>query len=196
MNLSDPSFLELIIHLTFGSLRSDFERTRFAISKDASSFHTQVDIARTRLGVRAHEHIIGLTEANLRRQTVVNGIPFHRNFRFQNRDDVLDDLYKKLRPRSKSITTALGGQTSCVIHGIGGVGKTQVALEYTYRYREDYAYIFWVRAETGVELSTSFASFARSLMPGSTVQDQLANVNLVRDWMVQSVYPHLIASQW
>ena len=84
------------------------------------------------------------------------------------------------------------GQTSCVIHGIGGVGKTQVALEYTYRYREYYAYIFWVRAETGVELSTSFASFARSLMPGSAMQDQLTNVNIVKDWMVQSVYPQHI----
>ncbi|KAI0536690.1 P-loop containing nucleoside triphosphate hydrolase protein [Xylaria digitata] len=139
---------------------------------------------RTRLGARAHEEIINSTEANLRRQTVVNGIPFHRNFRFQGRDAVLNDLHKILCPRNGP--TGKSGQTSCVIHGIGGVGKTQVALEYTYRYREDYSYIFWVRAESGVELSTSFAGFQRSIMPNSAVQGQLANVKLVRDWMVQN----------
>ncbi|KAF2972232.1 hypothetical protein GQX73_g1280 [Xylaria multiplex] len=81
-----------------------------------------------------------------------------------------------LRPRNGA--PGKSGQTSCVIHGIGGVGKTQVALEYTYRHREDYSYIFWVRAESSVELSTSFASFRRSIMPSFTVQDQLENVNL------------------
>lgn len=131
------------------------------------------------------EHIIGLTEANFRPQPTVHGIPFHRNFRFQSRDGVLDDLRKNLRPRSGSV---LSGQTSCVIHGIGGVGKTQLALERKYRYREDYSYLFWVRADSGMEISTSFVSFARSLMPGSTLQDQLANVQLVRDWMVQCMY--------
>ncbi|KAH9212278.1 P-loop containing nucleoside triphosphate hydrolase protein [Leptodontidium sp. 2 PMI_412] len=128
------------------------------------------------------EHIIGLTEANFRPQPAVHGIPFHRNFRFRSSDGVLDDLRKNLRPRSGSV---LSGQTSCVIHGIGGVGKTQLALEHKYRYREDYSYLFWVRADSGMEISISFASFARSLMPGSTLQDQLANVQLVRDWMVQ-----------
>ncbi|KAI0111256.1 P-loop containing nucleoside triphosphate hydrolase protein [Nemania sp. FL0031] len=139
-------------------------------------------ILKTRLGVRAHEHIINLTEANLRRQAVANGIPFHRNPRFQGRDTVLNDLHKILRSRDGAAGTS--SQTSCIIHGIGGVGKTQVALEYTYRYREDYSYIFWVRAGSSVQLSTSFASFRRSLMPNIEVQDQLANVNLVRDWMV------------
>ncbi|TGJ83408.1 hypothetical protein E0Z10_g5367 [Xylaria hypoxylon] len=123
-------------------------------------------------------------KANLRRQPIMNGIPFDRNFRFQGREAVLDDLHKVLRPNDGVVGKS--GQKSCVIHGIGGVGKTQVALEYTYRYREDYSRIFWVRAETGVELSTSFASFARSLVPDSAVFYQLTNVKQVRDWMVQN----------
>jgi len=120
---------------------------------------------------------------------MVKGVPFHRNFNFQGREAVLDDLHKKLRPKGTEKSNTSLSQTSCTIHGIGGVGKTQVALEYTYRYREDYAYIFWVRAESSIEISTSFASFARSLMPASAVQDQGANIQLVRDWMIQSAYP-------
>ncbi|TPX13511.1 uncharacterized protein E0L32_005982 [Thyridium curvatum] len=177
---------KLLLRLSFGGLRKEFERTRLQVAKNASSFQAQVDIARTRLGVRAHEHIIGLTQANLRRQIVVNGVPFHRNYRFQGRDNVLDDLHKNLRPRNTARTPPSLGQTSCVIHGIGGVGKTQVALEYTYRFREDYAYIFWVRAENSVELLTYFARFARALTPASAVQDQVTNVKLVKDWLVQN----------
>ena len=32
------------------------------------------------------------------------------------------------------------------------MGKTQVALEYTYRYRDCYDFIFWVQAETDPEM--------------------------------------------
>ncbi|KAJ3534578.1 hypothetical protein NM208_g7479 [Fusarium decemcellulare] len=176
---------KLLVRLAFRKLRQEFEETRTNIAKSASSFKTRVDIAKTRLGVDIHQQVVGLTEANLRRHTIVKGIPFPKNFRFQGRDNVLADLYSKLHPRSAS-GAIIPGQTSCAIHGIGGVGKTQVALEYNYRYRENYAYIFWVRASSSVELTTSFASFARSLMPGQAVQDQVANVHLVKDWMIQN----------
>ncbi|KAF6836762.1 transcriptional xre family [Colletotrichum plurivorum] len=172
--------------LTIRSVRKKFEDTRGEISRNTGNFKTQVDIARTRLGARADEHILRLTGANLRRQAVVEGIPFHRNFRFQNRDTVLEDLHRKLNPKSTPAVGAAADQTSCVIHGIGGVGKTQVALEYTYRYREDYAYIFWVRADSNIETLTSFASFARVLKPNAVAQDQLSNVKTVRDWMAQN----------
>ncbi|KAJ8128432.1 hypothetical protein O1611_g5202 [Lasiodiplodia mahajangana] len=112
------------------------------------------------------------------------GIPFHENFRFHGRDTVLDDLHEILRPSTRD--DGKSGQTSCVIHGISGVGKTQVALEYAYRYRGDYSHILWVRAESTARLSTSFATLRRSLMPNVEFQDQLANINLVRDCMVQN----------
>jgi hypothetical protein len=47
-------------------------------------------------------------------------------------------------------------QRSCVLRGIGGMGKTQTALEYTYRYRGYYSYIFWLHAEFNAALLESF----------------------------------------
>src|SRR5438876_1114503 len=53
---------------------------------------------------------------------------------------------------------------SVAISGLGGIGKTQTATEYAYRYRNDYQHIFWVKAETRQELLGDLASSAHSLV--------------------------------
>jgi len=37
--------------------------------------------------------------------------------------------------------------SSYVIHGLGGVGKTQLAIEYSYLHRSDFDIIYWLRAD-------------------------------------------------
>jgi hypothetical protein len=69
---------------------------------------------------------------------------------------------------------------------MGGTGKTQVALEYVWRYREEYRHIFWARAQSVPELAASFGEFAKALRPDDIVQDQNRNVELVREWMIES----------
>ena len=32
------------------------------------------------------------------------------------------------------------------ISGLGGIGKTQLALEYAYRFRQDYQVVLWAQA--------------------------------------------------
>ena len=75
------------------------------------------------------------------------------------RDGVLAELHKHLKSVPFQDNTR---QLSCVVHGMGGIGKTQVALEYTYRYRREYSHIFWMKAESGAELVTSFGNLAGS----------------------------------
>lgn len=51
----------------------------------------------------------------------------------------------------------------CVLHGLGGVGKTQVAAEYYYEHRGEYDATFWMEAEHDWTLSSSFARIADEL---------------------------------
>ena len=52
-------------------------------------------------------------------------------------------------------------------------GKTQTAVEYAYRYREEYQYVLWVQANTSETLLANFVALAKLLklpeqMPGSS----------------------------
>src|SRR5579872_2265856 len=66
-------------------------------------------------------------------------VPYHRNPLFTGREEILARLHDALHTTSDIARQALSG--------LGGVGKTQTALEYAYRYREDYSAVLWVRAE-------------------------------------------------
>jgi CO dehydrogenase nickel-insertion accessory protein CooC1 len=50
------------------------------------------------------------------------------------------------------------------IHGLGGIGKTRIAVEYIYAYERDYNAIFWANADTNDTLTLSFVAMARQLL--------------------------------
>src|SRR2546423_8908509 len=80
-------------------------------------------------------------------------IPFSHNPFFMGRDDLLLRLRQQLTTQG---TTALT-QTQA-ISGLGGIGKTQMAVEYAYRYRPVYPFVFWIRAESRELLITDMAA--------------------------------------
>src|SRR4051812_335683 len=51
----------------------------------------------------------------------------------------------------------------CTLCGLGGMGKSQIALEYCYRNKDSYRYIFWIDAGTEETLQNSFVDVARLL---------------------------------
>ncbi|KAJ5497806.1 Tetratricopeptide-like helical [Penicillium expansum] len=84
----------------------------------------------------------------------VTSIPFSRDARFTGRQDILLELDQKLR-RSQFATLA----------GIGGAGKTHIAVEYAYRFQERHpcADIFWVQAGTKDMIEKGYKEIAVSL---------------------------------
>jgi NB-ARC domain len=57
-----------------------------------------------------------------------------------------------------------GEQRRLILGGMGGVGKTQLAIAYTQRHRGSYESIFWLNAMSEVALKTSLRSMAERVM--------------------------------
>lgn len=107
-------------------------------------------------------------------------LPFRRNAFFTGRAEVLQALHTAF------YATASGPGQALALCGLGGVGKTQTAIEYAYRYREDYQVVCWVRAETSELLIADFTSLADTLgLPEKKDQNQSRIVAAVKRWLSQ-----------
>jgi Tetratricopeptide repeat/TIR domain/AAA domain/NB-ARC domain len=89
-----------------------------------------------------------------------------RNADFTGRGDSLEGLRDKLVGGGKAVVLAQA------LYGLGGVGKTQIALEYAYRFMADYDLIWWVPAERADQILSSLAELASRL--GIGVGDNIA----------------------
>ena len=71
-----------------------------------------------------------------------------------------------------------------VLHGLGGIGKTQLALHYVYQYSKTYKLVWWVRAEVPETLAADYAALAGRLgLPQHAAQDQQEAIAAVRKWL-------------
>lgn len=84
-----------------------------------------------------------------------------RNSSFVGRKYLLDRLQKEIQAGRRGSATR---EVHIVLYGTGGMGKTQLALEYVYSHSQDYSAVFWVNA-TSIETTTlGFVSIMQSLI--------------------------------
>jgi len=79
-----------------------------------------------------------------------------RNPHFTGRTDLLEQLRRQLRTDSDSLMVQ-------ALYGLGGVGKSQLAIEYAHRFAADYDLVWWIDAEQPVLIPDQLASLARQL---------------------------------
>ncbi len=106
-------------------------------------------------------------------------IPYPRNSFFIGRDEILTRLHTQLQAGQ---ATALS-QPQAII-GLGGIGKTQIAVEYAYRFHQDYQVVLWARAESTEALTSSYVTIATLLnLPEHETQEQEITVQAVSKWL-------------
>lgn len=70
--------------------------------------------------------------------------------------------------------------------GLGGIGKTQIAVEYAYRYKQEYHTIILLNASDPVTLEGRYADLARKDFLDLPGKDIKAQVKKVREWFASS----------
>src|ERR1700722_7445061 len=97
---------------------------------------------------------------------------------FVARKTLLFRLEKSFQP-----TTMTSSRSILVLVGMGGAGKTQLALEYCRRLKDsgNLGGIFWLDASSREGLYRAMETIAEQLMPGRVLDNPRAAVSLVRD---------------
>ena len=107
---------------------------------------------------------------------------------FVGRSEELDAIHTELQ-HDRCRKTA-------VVHGLGGMGKTQLALAYAQRHKDEYSAVFWVNSKDVDTLKQGYAAAARriyrehpslvhlnAVAEGSDLDDA---VEAVKQWMSHS----------
>jgi len=112
-------------------------------------------------------------------QVSIWNVPFRRNPFFTGRDSIFSQIESLL---SAGKTAALSQPPA--ISGLGGIGKTQTAVEYAYRSREAYQFVLWVQANTSEALRSNFVALAGLLsLPEKDAQEEQIVVQALKRWL-------------
>jgi cellulose biosynthesis protein BcsQ len=108
-----------------------------------------------------------------------------RNTRFSGRGRLIEAIREKL--------VAAGPDGARIaLTGVQGVGKTQTALEYVYRFAVAYEAVWWISVTQPARVRVALSDLATTLeLPGGNVEEQVATVQAalrrgspVRRWLV------------
>lgn len=77
---------------------------------------------------------------------------------FVGRESILEELHLRL-------TDAADNASLHVLHGMGGMGKTQIALQYILERQHTFSLVLWASAESEAQLRNDFSKMAARLVP-------------------------------
>lgn len=149
------------------NLTAEFEQMKDWLKSASTEFEREARMADVQEQFRRHREVLAkidsLSSPTESRMSPGTNVRIPRNDRFTGRADTLTLLHAELSPSFQADNVSLRARCSCTIHAIGGMGKTETALEYTYRYGHCYTHVFWLRAQTNTSLLESFMEVVSEL---------------------------------
>ena len=71
-----------------------------------------------------------------------------------------------------------GSRRTVVLHGLGGMGKTQLSVAYAKRHKNSYSAIFWLNIKDEDSLKQSFAKAARQILQEHPSASRIRNIDI------------------
>ena len=169
------------------TFRSDFSRTLMRIKRMSSHIEVEADILRMREDENRYHEVLQLLAAmradkekeEEQRHVPYNNIPFSVNPKLNGRQDILETAHNALSPDADSPSTK-----SIALFGMGGVGKTQVAIQYGYQNLDRFDDVLWVAADNTSTISQSFRVIAEGVGLLKSGEEPKDTVWTVRNWRV------------
>ena len=110
-------------------------------------------------------------------------IPYQRNPFFTGREALLPHL-REMLTRDGALALVQSQHPSLAISGLGGIGKTQTAVEYAYCYHQVYEAVFWIKADTRENLLMDFMAIAMLLdLVEKSEKEPYRAINAVKRWL-------------
>ncbi|KAL1868436.1 hypothetical protein VTK73DRAFT_3675 [Phialemonium thermophilum] len=191
----------MALRVQWSSFASQFEDRRKLLGKLNADFEKEAQFAHIQKADQRHKQVMGVLEKNgesteqvhpAKSTQLRSNVPVPRNEQFTGRDDTLALMHSTLEPGFDGDVKSRSFR-SCLLHAVGGMGKTETAIEYTYRFGQHYSYIIWLRAQTKVLLQesfndavTKFGIVPDSKMPSGRIKDA------AMDWFRTTEEPWLL----
>ena len=109
-----------------------------------------------------------------------------KNKRFWPGNDVMDRIERALLPLPEDSGGGLPVLRTFVLHGIGGVGKTEIATEFVHRHQDKFDAIFFLHADVRSRLSNEYIRIADHLGLEHDGDADSAQ-EIVKDWLANPV---------
>ena len=108
------------------------------------------------------------------------------NRTFMGQQDILSLIGQALLPaKKKLISSESDGLRQFVLCGLGGLGKTEIALEFALQHKDDYDAIFWVRADAVAKLNECYndISVKLGLQDPSENKNHVVSREVLKGWL-------------
>ena len=112
---------------------------------------------------------------------VLQNLPFAPNPLFTGRDTELEALRQGLQQRGTMAVTQ-----TVAVHGLGGVGKTQLAVQYAWNHLREFDAVLWARADSSEALEADLAALAFVLrLPEAKQREQAVQSKAALNWLAE-----------
>lgn len=156
--------LDPLIRKAWPRFSDDFQKTMKRLKHRTQTVEAEAEVARMRVERERHEEVLSLMKAFQEHNKIKEDvlpcyfIPLGINERVLGREEELRKLREALDPQKDNPQSR-----SLALYGMGGVGKSTIALQYANNARNLYDAIFWISADNIIKMMQDFLDIAQKL---------------------------------